>query len=60
MRQKRYTTTYIFLSDIAEADLRYAEHLCGRAKISLSLGFLSLAFLCSPTQLFDVPLDSPL
>jgi len=38
MRQKRYTTTYIFLSDIAEADLRYVEHLFIRTnKLELTL-----------------------
>jgi len=39
------------ISFYVEVDLRYAEHLCRRAFKSL---------FCSPTQLFDVPLDPPL
>jgi len=43
------------------ADVRYVGHQCRRAKIALSLVFLKRKLLfCSPTQLFDVPLDPPL
>jgi len=40
---------------VAEADLRYVEHLCRRAKIALGLVLLRRELLfCSPTQLLDL------
>jgi len=34
------------------------KRLCRRAKIALS--YQKITLFCSPTQLFDVPLDTPL